>query len=107
MSSRVLRYRSPEEITFAEYDQHREAFAPLMDTHWQRNQAWIQEEGEKLGFKWVIVCGKEIVGGGSNLKDFPDDDMLNDLGRAVDRVAFAYVLTPITSEPTLGDIPCR
>lgn len=92
MSSRALRYRPPEEIPFPEYDQHRDAFAQLMDSHWKRNEAWITEEAEKLGYLWVIVVGKDIVGGGTNIRNFPDQDVLDDIGRSIGLVAFAYVL---------------
>jgi hypothetical protein len=103
----MLRYRGPEVITYAENEREPERFRLLLDTHWMRNEEWIQAEGEKLGFAWVIVCGMEIVAGGTDMKDFPDDDTKESFGRATGLVPFAYSLMPVVSEPTLGNLPTR
>jgi hypothetical protein len=91
VSSTSLRYRGPEEITFEENEAEPKRWEALLNTHWKQNHKWIKEEAEKRGFVWVVVCGKDIVYGGSDLRDFPPDEETKEaLGRACHRVPFAY-----------------
>lgn len=95
MSSRVLHCPRAAEITFYDYEHHRQAIQSILDQHWKENETWIQEEGEKLGFKWIVVSGYHIVAGGPNPKDMPTDQAtLDAIGERYGHPAFAYILTP-------------
>lgn len=98
MSSTMLKYRPATEIRYDEYRMNPGSFHGIMNTHWKENESWIMEDGTRLGFVWVIVCGMEIVKGGYSLAHFPDQDALDEVGKRYNLIPFAYVLNSAPSD---------
>lgn len=106
MSSRVLRQLFAADITYYDYTYNRQAVQPILDQYWKENQNWIEEEGGKFGYAWVIVCGREIVVGGYDMHDFQHQtEKLDAVGRSRNRVAFLYALTPAPREDHPSHLP--
>jgi CheY-like chemotaxis protein len=92
----VKDYR-PEWITLNDYIAAPEKYTAQLEKHWKKHGHWINAKMKADNYRWVVVCGDNIVGGSNDLFDYPDDDELMEYGRKHNLVPFPY------SKPSLPE----
>lgn len=82
----------PEYIPFSDYVRDPSQYDEITRRHWEKHRVWIEEEMQRLGFAWVVVCGEEIVAGSPDIFDFPNEEELREYGERYQRIPFAYTV---------------
>jgi proline iminopeptidase len=90
----------PEFLVFSVYVADPDRYRQVFDTHWKRHGQWIQTEMKRVGARWCVVCGNEIVKWSADMETFPEEDDLRIIGRNTNLVPFAYTAPlPVESIP--------
>lgn len=65
---------------------------------YQTHQAWIDEELERRGAEWLLVCGGEVLEASPTPQDYPSREKLIGIGKQRERVPFVFVREPLVEE---------
>jgi CheY-like chemotaxis protein len=90
----------PELIRYSDYLAMPDRFTSEVNCHWQRHGTWISKELIRRGHLWCVVCGEEIVHSSDDLFDYPDETVLDQIGRDCKLIPFAYG-TPLPPEQNI------
>jgi len=89
----AVKHLSPEIIQFKEYEKNPAKHAEEVKAHWMKHGHWIQAEMRNRHIAWCVVCEEQIVRGTGDLFQFPNTDGLVEIGKAYNRIPFAYSKT--------------
>jgi hypothetical protein len=93
-----IRELFPERTGFSDYLTNWERHKESVSVHWKKHGRWIENEMNKNGYAWCVVCGTSIVKASNSPSTFPGEDALKEIGYSTGLVPFAYTAPMLPEE---------
>jgi hypothetical protein len=80
-----------ETTTFEEFNANPLEYLTPIQEYADKHKRWIQQQQDKRRWQWIVICGGEVVTGGSSRHTFPSTERLEELGKKHDRIPLAFI----------------